>query len=63
MLALLKTEEEVKQLEEQQPDSEWVKAKNEAHQAFLRAGHSEEAIGEFLRKARTAIKNNPLGRS
>ncbi len=61
--ALLKTEEEAKLLEEQQKDSEWVKAKNAAHKAILAAGHTEEAIGELLKAARVTLTRNPLGRS
>ncbi len=63
VLALIKTEEEAKLLEEQQKDSEWVKARNTAHKAFLAAGHTEEAIGELLKAARATLTKNPLGRS
>mmetsp|Transcript_11866 Transcript_11866/g.19580 ORF Transcript_11866/g.19580 Transcript_11866/m.19580 type:complete len:312 (-) Transcript_11866:1918-2853(-) len=63
VLALLKNDEEVDLLEKQQPNSEWVKAKNTAHKAILSAGHSEEDIAKLLKLARATIEKNPLGRS
>lgn len=63
VLSVLKSDEEVKKLEEQQPNADWVKAKNEAYNAFLRAGHSEESIRKFLDVARSEIEAKPLGRS
>ena len=63
VLSVLKTKEEVKRLEDAEPNSEWVKAKNKAHKAFLWAGHSEESISKFLDVVRTEMKSKPLGRS
>ena len=60
---VLKSDEEVKKLEEEQPNADWVKRKNKARKAFLRAGHSEETINKFLKVMRTEIEKKPLGRS
>ena len=63
VLSIVKSEEEVKLLEEKEPNSKWVNEKKKAHKAFLRAGHSEEAISKFLKTVRKDIENKPLGRS
>eukprot|EP00986_Skeletonema_menzelii_P016886 scaffold16349_cov146-Skeletonema_menzelii.AAC.2 len=61
--ALLKTVEEVKQLESENVEAGWVKAKNSARKAILSAGHTAKELDDMLELARLEFTKHPLGRS
>jgi len=61
--AVLKTEEEVKQLESEDEKADWVKKKKSAHEAVLAAGHTAQSLDNLIKLARAEYKKNPLGRS
>jgi len=61
--AVLKTEEEVKQLESKDEKADWVKKKKSAREEILAAGHTAQSLDDLIKLARAEYKKNPLGRS